>query len=111
MKILVLTTLLMTVAAESPGNTQPIIIEDTAPTAVVSFADLNLQSTAGRQALDRRVRHAADDLCFEAGHFDLDRLSETRECYRAALSSAQLQIRAFDRASTAAGAMIAVSGR
>jgi len=113
MKVLVLTSLLMTVAAESPGFTQPIIVENTAPTAFVSIADLNLHSAAGRQTMDRRIRHAADELCFEAGKTDLDREIEERACYNAAMASARLQVRTFDRSSgiAAAATTITVGGR
>lgn len=114
MKTIILSTLLMTIAAESPGSTQPIIVEDTAlPSVAVRIADLNLSSDAGRETLDRRVRNAADVLCTEPTKADLDRLAETRGCYRAAMSSARLQVKTFDRASAvaAAAATIVVTAR
>jgi len=114
MKTLALTTLLLGIAAETPGFTQPIIIENAGPpTAIVSLADLNLQSAAGRRALDQRIQRAADMLCIEPGKVDLDRLADQRDCYRTAMASARLQVRTFDRASSigTAAATVTVSGR
>ena len=114
MKSLALTTLLLGISVETPGFTQPIIIENAGPpTAIVSFADLNMQSNAGRETLDRRIRRAADMLCHEPGKTDLDRLADQRDCYRTAMDSARLQVRTFDRASNVAtaAATISVSGR
>lgn len=110
MKSLALTTLLLGISAETPGFTQPIIIENVGPpTAIVSFADLNMQSNAGRETLDRRIRRAADLLCYESGKTDLDRLADQRNCYRTAMNGARLQVRTFDRASNVATAVAAIS--
>jgi UrcA family protein len=93
MRTLCVTTVLLALAAESPGIGQPIIVEHAAlPTARVIYADLNLHSDAGRQALEFRVRRAADSLCFEGGRTDLVRSTIEHDCYRKAIASAQPQI-------------------
>ena len=114
MRTLCLTTALISVATVSPGNAKPIIIQDSVvPTAHVSYADLNLHSDAGRQALEFRVRGAADSLCFEYGNADLARKALEHECYRKAIASAQPQIAAAvgSFAVVAAAATITMSVR
>ena len=114
MRTLFLTTALLSLATVSPGNAKPIIIQDSVvPTAHVSYADLNLHSDAGRQALEFRVRSAADSLCFEYGTADLARKALGQECYRKAIASAQLQIAAAVQSFgvLAAAATISVSAR
>ena len=114
MRILCLTTMLLALAAESPGIAQPIIIKEAAPpTARVSYADLNLQSDAGRQALEFRIRRAADSLCFDGAKTDLARSTVEHDCYRNALAGAQPQIDAAVRsfAALASAATITVSVR
>jgi UrcA family protein len=110
MKTLALTTVLLGIAAESPGFAQPIIVEDAGlPTAIVSLADLNLDSNAGRKARDERIQQAAELLCIEPGKTDLGRVAVQRDCYRTAMASARLQVRTFDRAANATAAVATVS--
>jgi len=114
MRTLFLTTALLSLATVSPGNAKPIIIQDSVvPTAHVSYADLNLHSDAGRQALEFRVRHAADSLCLEDVNTDLVRWTIEHDCYRKAIAGAQPQIDAAVRsfAMVAAAATISVSVR
>ena len=114
MRTLCLTTVLLALAAQSPGIGQPIIVEHvTLPTARVSYADLNLHSDAGRQALEFRVRRAADSLCFEGSKTDLARSTVEHDCYRKAIASAQPQIDVAVRsfAVVTAAAAITVSAR
>jgi len=66
-------TLRMTIAAAgiflaaSDGRAQmsPVLVEGIAPTARVSYADLDLTSPAGRLTLNRRVTDAAANLCLD----------------------------------------------
>lgn len=114
MRTLYLMTALMGLAIESPGISEPIIVQDAVtPTARVSYADLNLQSDAGREVLQARVRRAADSLCLEGGNVDLVRWTVEHDCYRNAIASAQPQIDAAVRSLgvVAAAAAITVSAR
>jgi UrcA family protein len=103
---------LLSLAIESPGIASPIIVQDAVtPTARVSYADLNLHSDAGRQALEFRVRRAAGSLCFEDRNTDLVRWTIEHDCYREAIAGARPQIDAAVRsfAVIAAAATITVS--
>jgi UrcA family protein len=114
MRTIYLMTALLGLATETPGIAQAIIIEDQQPPTVrVSYADLNLHSDAGRQALKFRVRRAADSLCIEDVNTDLVRWTIEHDCYRKAIAGAQPQIDAAVRsvAMVAAAATISVSLR
>ena len=77
------------------------IVEGGLPTAVVSYADLNLASPQGRQALDRRAVHAAADLCLDNQRAPVDEMMARRHCYSTALSNARFDIQqAVARASS-----------
>jgi UrcA family protein len=58
---------------------------------IVSYADLNLGSAAGRSTLDRRIRTAARGVC---GHplAGMPDLREIRACRAAAMESASAQV-------------------
>ena len=47
---------------------------------VVSYADLDLSSAAGRTQLDRRIRAAVREVCGAAAISDLARRSAVRDC-------------------------------
>ncbi len=47
---------------------------------VVSYADLDLSSSAGQARLEQRINAAVRDVCGEAPSFDLARLRAVREC-------------------------------
>jgi UrcA family protein len=79
-------------ATQGYAQSGDVIIEGGVPTAVVSYADLNLASPAGRLALDRRVDRAATGLCFEDRRAPVAELLAQRNCYSAALSRAQIDI-------------------
>jgi UrcA family protein len=114
MRTLCLTTALLCLATATPGITKPIIIQDSMPpTTRVSYADLNIHSVAGRQALESRVRRAADSLCLENGNPDLARWAIEHDCYLKAIAGARPQIDAAVRtfAVVAAAATITVSVR
>ena len=114
MRTLCLTTALLGLATGTPGIAQSIIIEDPQPPTVrVSYADLNLHSDAGRQALKLRVRRAADSLCIEDVNTDLVQWTIEHDCFRKAIAGAQPQIDAAVRsfAAVAAAATISVSVR
>lgn len=56
--------------AISTADDEPVVVtgqpEEAVPTRRVSFADLNLASTAGQKTLDRRVGGAVRSVCLEA---------------------------------------------
>jgi UrcA family protein len=55
----------------------------------VSYADLNLASNLGREALQRRIAWAARTVCVIEDSKDLKLVMETRECRTGAVSRAQ----------------------
>lgn len=63
-----------------------------APTAVVSFADLDIGSPAGLRALESRIHGAASRLCIRHGRKSLEAEFAERRCMSAAMSSAQAGI-------------------
>jgi UrcA family protein len=63
-----------------------------APTARVNYADINLQTVAGRDRLTRRIRSAASLLCNEATVEPLEMRMERIECYRFAVASGTAQV-------------------
>lgn len=63
-----------------------------APTAIVTYADLNLSSTAGVVALNRRISAAARRICGEDDIRDLQRQAAVDACRTAAVRSAAPQV-------------------
>jgi UrcA family protein len=63
-----------------------------APTAVVSFADLDIGSPAGLRALKSRIHGAASRLCIRDGRKSLEAEFAGRRCMSVAMSSAQAGI-------------------
>jgi UrcA family protein len=74
----------------------------------VHTADLDLDSQAGRQRLERRLAAAAIEVCGTASDFDLAGKNEVRRCRDETLAEARSR---SDRivAAAATGAPIAVS--
>lgn len=99
---------------------QPIVVTAPAEDMVVrrvSFADLNLASTAGEKTLNHRVGGAVTSLCIEAVGPDTRSLSSTianMRCTRQAWDGARPQIanavqRARDIAATGSSAIAATA--
>jgi UrcA family protein len=63
-----------------------------APSARVSYADINLASSKGVAALQNRVRAAASDLCLEPVKEDLSIATARATCYRTAIHDGFTQI-------------------
>ncbi len=57
----------------------------------VATADLNLASARGRDALDKRLDHAARTICQVGQSRDLVSRMNSKRCYRAAISAARLE--------------------
>jgi UrcA family protein len=79
-------------ATQVSAQENPVVIEGGIPTAVVSYADLNLTSNAGRQVLERRVEGAAAGLCYEYGRVAIERTVAGRACYDTAMFKARTDI-------------------
>ncbi len=71
-------------AAAAPAAAEPVN-----QTRVVSYADLNLSTTAGRNVLANRIDQAAHAVCGAGGNADLATWVEANRCVRAAKASAQ----------------------
>jgi UrcA family protein len=61
------------------------------PTARVGYADLNLNTPAGRAMLDRRIARAIDGMCGRAASGNLDAAAPIWKCRSLAEASAQSQ--------------------
>ena len=81
------------VHAETAGQT----------TVRVAYADLNLATIGGRQALDQRVSRAIDKACGErpSDLTDLDGMHAFKSCQKAARSSVEGQLKSAQTASVA----------
>ncbi|MBC7519736.1 MAG: UrcA family protein [Sandarakinorhabdus sp.] len=75
------------IGATAPAAAAPMPV-DASQTAVVSYADLNLASDHGRNALDARIRFAARNVC-ETGARDVASMAQASRCVRAAVEAAQ----------------------
>ena len=63
-----------------------------APTARITYADINLASASGVKKLQNRVRAAASDLCLEPVKEDLNVSTARMMCYRTATGDGFAQI-------------------
>jgi UrcA family protein len=79
-------------ATEGRAQTGPVVVEGGAPTSVVSYADLDLTSAAGRSALDHRVVRAASDICIDNRRKPLLESMAERQCFSVAVSRARVDI-------------------
>lgn len=77
------------VASAEPPVT---VYGSSAPTARVSYADINLASARGVDRLRSRVRSAASDICLEPVKEDLEVSSARKMCYRTAINDGFSQI-------------------
>jgi UrcA family protein len=82
---------------------------DAAPTIVVRYGELNLESDSGSQALLRRLSAAAHRVCGHGNTRELRLIVIEQNCFREAVSRAVLAVRnerltTLYRAQTGAGA-------
>jgi UrcA family protein len=101
-------------AASTSAAAQPIVVEADVPTATISYADLNVQSSAGRASLERRVRQAAESLCVDRNVRDVHRTALGLTCVSHAIASANPQIQQIAANGTArdlATATIVISAK
>ena len=76
-------------AAAGPALAAPAAAE----TRIVSSADLDLTSAAGRARLDRRIQAAVRDVCGRAAPTDLNGIHEVQLCRAETLADAIAQYR------------------
>ena len=77
----------------SAATGAPILVSaNAAPSAHISYADLNLGSAQGATRLKGRIRAAAENLCAVGDDRTLEAYLEARACYDAALASGLRQM-------------------
>jgi UrcA family protein len=76
-------------AVAEPGL---VVTREAVPTAVVSFADLNIWSQAGQSQLTHRIRAAASDICIDNYKVELEIGTLQRRCFNTALNSGMRQM-------------------
>lgn len=85
----------------------PVVVEGGVPTAVVSYADLDIGSSSGLATLNGRISRAASSLCFEGGRTDIARANFEARCFKTAMAGAKSQV---DRALSDRSLRLASSG-
>lgn len=92
-KTFALTLIAFGLGAGVAGAQPPVTVYGTtAPSARVSYADINLASASGVQTLQNRVRGAASDICLEPIFEDLSMSTARAHCYRTAVKDGFSQI-------------------
>ena len=88
-RIVIASALLTTVAIKTaPAVAEPTTNPDVS-VSIVQTADLDLSTQAGREALDRRLVHAANDVCGTASDSDLVGKNRVVACRHAVLADAR----------------------
>lgn len=92
---LVIAASVLTAASILGGTAAPAFAQPAAaaPTRVVSYADLNLSSAAGRAVLDSRLNAAVRDVCGQAYPIDLNSVGQVVQCRQETLAAANAQLR------------------
>ena len=85
----------------------PVVVEGGVPTAVVSYADLDIGSPSGLATLNGRLHRAASRICFADGRTDLATRVAWSRCYESAMTGAKAQL---DRAIADSKMQLASSG-
>jgi UrcA family protein len=70
----------------------PVVVEGGVPTAIVSYADLDLGSSSGLATLNGRITRAASRLCFDNGHRDVPTKVFEARCFDTAMAGAKPQV-------------------
>lgn len=103
-RIAIVAATVLVAAARAQAQDNPIIVEGDIPVAVVSYADLNLASPAGRNALEGRVERAASSLCLENHRESVNQFLAQHNCFSFAMRKARIDI---DQAVAFAGTPLA----
>jgi len=94
----------------------PVVITgDALPFQVVSYADLNINSEAGKDRLVDRIRSAAEDLCLDSSKEQVKFEAARHRCYSTALNNGITQMNSAiaekANGSTLATATLVISAR
>ena len=81
--------------AAAASDDRIVIVESAAPTARVSYAGLDLQSTQGRRQMARRIRVAAERICVGTTVATGITGPVSSPCYVAAVNSGVSQMNAL----------------
>ena len=88
-------SIIFTVAAVAAAFTSTLTAVSPAMAATagveVSYSDLNLDTSLGRQALDGRIAYAARKLCGDYSHLELRFFADSRACQQEVIAGAQAQ--------------------
>jgi len=82
---------LIAVPAFAQGDS-PVVVEGGVPTAIVSYADLDIGSSSGLATLNGRISRAASRLCFDNAHRDVPTKALEARCFDTAMASAKPQV-------------------
>ena len=80
------------IATPVRAQNEPMLVEGGLPVAVVTYADLNIASAAGRHVLEGRVTRAASDLCLESRRQSLSEFAAQHRCFSVAMDKARVDI-------------------
>jgi len=79
---------LVTLLSVCSVGVQTARADESAPQVKVSYADLNLSSTQGAEALYRRIERAAGEVCYPRQERNLALMASRRACIHTAMSDA-----------------------
>ena len=81
-------------AAPVAAAPAPEMVVEGAPTAIVQFGDLNIDSRAGRRTLDRRLDAAIGQVCgdYAGALLELYQVNRIADCRTAANNSVRTQL-------------------
>jgi UrcA family protein len=87
------TTLFALALIASAATITPTVApaEPATATSIVQTADLDLSSANGRNELDRRIRHAAREVCGTVSNVDLEGRNAARRCVDDTIAAATSQ--------------------
>lgn len=91
LKAVVMSVALIAVPAYAQGDS-PVVVEGGMPTAIVSYADLDIGSSSGLATLNGRITRAASRLCFNNAHKDVPTKVFEARCFGTAMASAKPQV-------------------
>ena len=81
----------LAIAAANFTPSAAAALEPATATSIVPTADLDLASLTGQRELDRRIVHAAREVCGEPSNIDLQGMNAARRCRAATIAAAVSQ--------------------
>ena len=91
MKNTALFTLALIASTATVAPTVAQAFEPETVTSVVRTVDLDLSNDAGRRELDRRIVHAAREVCGDPSNVDLEGKNAARQCRSETIAAAAAQ--------------------